>query len=191
MFNDGANARNYFVRPTVAGGAVSDYTPTSNNRGVNAGDNADCPTEDFYGNPRNDGACDIGAVERAGSGSDTTPPAPATGFSATGGDRQVTLNWNHSTSSDSRGTMVRFSTAAAPAKATDGTLVCDKTGSPGAADSCIHTGLNNGTTYYYAAFAYDAVPNYASGANSSGTPQAPAPNNPPGAVNNNHRTDTM
>lgn len=69
VYNDGANSTSYFVRPTVVGAAVSNYTPTSLNRGVNAGDNGSCPSEDFYGNPRSDGYCDMGAIEKQATSS--------------------------------------------------------------------------------------------------------------------------
>jgi len=70
--NAGASSRNYFVKPYVNDGTASDYTPVlleppNVNYLINTGLNAQCPTEDFYGNPRNDGACDIGAVEYQGS----------------------------------------------------------------------------------------------------------------------------
>lgn len=188
-FNDGADARSYFVKPSVADGTQSNYTPTSKNRGINAGYAAECPSEDFYGNPRNDGACDIGAVEVQGGPPDTTPPSPVTNFQASAGDRQVALSWKHSTSSDSRGTMIRFKTSGYPTSASDGTVACDKQAAPGTNDSCVHSGLTNGTTYYYAAFAYDAVPNYASGVQAQAQPSAPV-NVPPSDVENLHRTDT-
>ncbi|MBP7148535.1 MAG: hypothetical protein KBD01_13410 [Acidobacteria bacterium] len=188
VYNDGTTARSYFVDTSITDGDPTDYTPTSSNRGVNAGNNAECPTEDFYGRPRNDGACDIGAVEYQGGTPDTTPPSPVTNFSATSGDSQVTLSWKHSTSSDNRGTLIRFKTTGYPSGPTDGSIACDKTGAAGASDSCTHTGLTNGTTYYYTAYSYDAATNYGSGVNASATPNAS--NAAPGNVNNNHRTDT-
>lgn len=68
-YNDGAAARAHFVQyaPT-ASDWTTDLTPTAANRGVNAGDNSECPSEDFYGNPRDDGHCDMGAVEYDGGG---------------------------------------------------------------------------------------------------------------------------
>ena len=188
-FNDGADSRNYFVKPSVSDGTVSNYTPTSKNRGVNAGLNSECPSEDFYGNPRSDGACDIGAVELQGGAPDTTPPSPVTNFVATPGTAQVTLSWTHSTSADSKGALVRFKTTGYPASASDGAVACDKLGAPGAFDSCVHSGLTNGTTYYYAAFAYDAVPNYATAAQAQAQPSTPV-NVAPQDVRNLHRTDT-
>ena len=188
-FNDGADARSYFVKPSVSDGTISNYTPTSKNRGVNAGLNSECPGEDFYGNPRSDGACDIGAVELQGGPSDTTPPSPLTNFVATPGNAQVTLSWTHSTSADNKGALVRFKTTGYPTSPSDGSVACDELGAPGSFDSCVHSGLANGTTYYYAAFAYDAVPNYATAVQAQAQPSAPV-NVPPEDVENLRRTDT-
>ena len=81
------------------------------------------------------------------------------------------------------GTMIRYRTDTYPTGPTDGTLVVDKSGTAGQSDYYMHTGLNNGTTYYYAAFAHDAVPNYASGVTTSGTPIAPPAGSGPGVPN--------
>lgn len=71
-YNDGATARAYFIADRPSVGNPSNYTPTLANRGRNSGLLAQCPPEDFYGNPRSDGACDIGAVEYQSS----PPPGP-------------------------------------------------------------------------------------------------------------------
>lgn len=163
----------------------TDYTPKSNNWGVNAGDDTNCPVEDYFGRRRTDGRCDIGAIEYQSGGGDVTPPSPVTNFTANPGDLRAVLSWTHSASSDNRGTMVRVNTTGFPSGPTSGTLVCDKQGSPGAADSCNHTGLVNGTMYYYAAFSYDAVPNYGQGANASS-----AGNASPSTVERLRRTDS-
>ncbi len=189
-YNDGANARSYFVQFAPTAGGPSDLTPTSYNRGVNAGDGLECPTEDFYGRPRTDGRCDIGAVELTGGAPDTTPPAAVTNFTATGSDAQVTLQFTHSASSDARGTRIRFRTDTHPVSATDGSLACEKTGTPGAADSCLHTGATNGTRYFYSAFSYDAAGNHGTGAKADATPGS-TPNSAPPPVNNNRRNDVM
>jgi len=44
-------------------GDGTDYTPLPGFRGIDRGLGDQCPGHDFYGNPRDDGACDIGAVE--------------------------------------------------------------------------------------------------------------------------------
>jgi len=94
------------------------------------------------------------------SGPDTISPRPVASFSATPADSRVTLNWQNSPSPDSTGTMIRMKTTGYPTGPTDGTLVIDRPGAPGAVDSYVHTGLANGQTHYYSAFAHDVVPNY-------------------------------
>jgi len=51
------------VHASLLDGAPADYTPTASYRGIDRGDNAHCPGEDFLGKPRSDGKCDIGAIE--------------------------------------------------------------------------------------------------------------------------------
>jgi len=187
-YNDGDNSRNYFTKPHTSDGTVSDYTPTAVNRGRDSGRNDQCPSEDFYGRPRNDGRCDIGAVEYQGNPPDTTPPNPVTNFTATPGTLQITLAWTHSSSSDSKGTLVRAKTTGYPTGPADGSLVCDKLGLPGVADSCLHGSLTAGTTYYYAAYSYDAASNYGTGVQASAAPNPS--NGAPTNVQNLRRTDT-
>jgi len=111
-----------------------------------------------------------------------------TNFAATAGDRQVVLSWNHSASSDNKGTVIRYSVSAHPTSPTGGSPACDLLGAPGAAGSCTHTGLTNGTTYYYSAFSYDVSGNYGPAANATAVPQAPV-NVTPSDVENLRRTD--
>src|SRR6185503_19114928 len=89
---------------------------------------------------------------------------PVTNFTATPGDTQVSLSWINPTG-DFTGTMIRFSTTGYPGSPTGGTLLYQ-----GAGTSTTHTGLTNGVTYYYSAFAYDEVPNYSGAATASATP---------------------
>jgi len=93
--------------------------------------------------------------------------APVTSFAATPSSGQVSLKWWNPQTSEWAGTMVRFKTTGYPTGPTDGTQCYNGTGS-----SYVHTGLTNGTTYYYRAYAYDAVPNYATAAQVSATPVA-------------------
>lgn len=190
-FNDGASARTSLVDPDPTDGRKTDYTPVSGSRAINAGWNAECPAEDFAGNPRSDGACDIGALEYQGAGApDKSPPAAVTNFTATPASTQVTLRWNHSASTDNSGTMVRYKLGSYPTGTADGTLVCQKSGTPGLADSCLHSGLTNGTAYFYAAFPYDTANNYGAASNATATPNQ-ATNTPPGTPANNRRTDVQ
>jgi hypothetical protein len=63
-FND--NGESGLADTSVFDGTPADYTPTPSFRGLDKGSNTYCPAEDFYGHPRSDGKCDIGAVERQG-----------------------------------------------------------------------------------------------------------------------------
>lgn len=70
------------------------------------------------------------------------------------------------------GTMIRYKTAGGyPTGPTDGSLLVDKSNTPGSTDSYLHTGLTNGVTYYYSAFAHDVAPNYSTKVNASATPR--------------------
>ncbi len=68
-----------FVDPDYDGNR-SDYTPREGAAVIDAGVGSKCPSYDFYGNPRNDARCDIGAVERqGGGGGGNEPPSNVTG----------------------------------------------------------------------------------------------------------------
>ncbi len=114
-----------------------------------------------------DAATNVGPRSPAASATpDGTPPAPATSLVATPGDRQVSLSWTRPSSADLAGVMiVRKPGATAPSGPEDGTVVY-----MGTASSCTDTGLTNGQTYAYAAFAYDAALNYASASVALATP---------------------
>ena len=94
------------------------------------------------------------------SGGDVTPPGPINSFTATPSAGQVALSWTNPTDSDFTGTMIRFKTTGYPTSISDGTLVADDPGTPGAADGITHSGLTAGVTYYYSAWSHDGVPNY-------------------------------
>jgi hypothetical protein len=68
---------------------------------------------------------------------------------------------------DFAGVVIRYKTTGYPANAGDGTLLVDLAGTPGSVAQTEHTGTRCGTICYYAAFAHDAVPNYASAATAS------------------------
>ncbi len=97
---------------------------------------------------------------------DATPPADVTSFTATPGDQEIGLTWTNPTDLDFAGVKILRKEVTAPTSITDGTLVYDGAGT-GFTDS---TGLTNGITYYYKAFAYDGVPNYSSGVATNETP---------------------
>ncbi|MDO8588671.1 MAG: hypothetical protein Q7T82_16710, partial [Armatimonadota bacterium] len=109
--------------------------------------------------------CDLDNITVTGTGADTTPPGNVTGFTATPGNQQNSLSWTNPTDTDFAGTMIRFRTDTYPTGPTDGAQCYNGTGT-----STVHSGLTNGTTYYYKAFAYDEAPNYSSGATASGAP---------------------
>jgi len=96
------------------------------------------------------------------------PPPAVVDLVAAAADRQVTLSWQNPSSVEFTGTMIRFSTTDYPAGPADGTLLVDRATAPGSNDSYVHTGLTRGQTYYYSAFAHDAVPNYAVAAHAKG-----------------------
>lgn len=99
---------------------------------------------------------------------DTVPPGPVTTFTAVAGPNDVTLSWTDPVAIDFAGVRIVCSTTSYPSTPSDGTVVYN-----GAGTSCVHSGLNGGTTYCYAAFAYDEVPNYASAVTASATPTNP------------------
>lgn len=91
---------------------------------------------------------------------DQTPPNPNTVLTAVGATAQVTLSWTNSTSPDFTRTIVRYRTDGKfPVSPIDGLAATSKAGAAGAADTFVHTGLTNGTTYSYGVFAQDASGN--------------------------------
>ncbi|MCB2156090.1 hypothetical protein KQI84_14530 [bacterium] len=108
-------------------------------------------------------------------GSDTTPPENVSGFNAQPGDGQVTLLWTNPVD-DFAGTRIQRRTDDFPADENDGDNIYDGTGT-----QYVDSGLVNGTTFYYTAFSYDGVPNYAGGVQASASPRVP-PTPVPGDV---------
>ncbi len=100
------------------------------------------------------------------------PPDPVEDFTATGSDSTVTLTWTNPTSGNFASTMVRYSTSDFPSGPADGTLLCDKSGTPGSSDSFTHASLTNGLTYYYTAFATDGASEYSTPVYASAVPAA-------------------
>jgi hypothetical protein len=106
---------------------------------------------------------------------DAQEPAAVTAFTVTGGNQQNQLSWTNPPGNFTA-TVLAYSTDAPPATVNDGTLLENRPAAPGSNDSTTHTGLANGTTYYYSAFAYwiDASTHYAIAAHAEGTPAGPA-----------------
>ena len=100
---------------------------------------------------------------------DGTPPGPVTDLIAREGDGEVTLKWANPPDADLAGVRIMYSTESYPAGPTDG-LIANPGGTPAPADSFVHTGLENDTTYYYSVFAMDEVPNYSTAAGIEATP---------------------
>ena len=105
---------------------------------------------------------------------DITPPANVINFSVTPGDGINALNWTLPPDVDFAGVSIRRTVGAFPTGPFDGAMVYD-----GSGVNTVDVGLTNGTIYYYAAYAYDAQGNFASGALAQGTPVGPVINNPP------------
>jgi hypothetical protein len=96
---------------------------------------------------------------------DVTPPGAVSGFTATAGDALVVLVWTNPGDADLAGIKIQRKVDSAPASPTDGATVFNAMGT-GYAD----TGVTNGTTYYYSAFAYDGAGNFAPAAQAGATP---------------------
>jgi alpha-tubulin suppressor-like RCC1 family protein len=86
-----------------------------------------------------------------------TPPGPVTSLASVPSPQSVYLSWTNPTDSDLTGVMIRVATGSiSPATNTDGTLVGDVS----APATTTHIGgLAPSTTYSFALFAHDAVPN--------------------------------
>ncbi|HTK04833.1 MAG TPA: fibronectin type III domain-containing protein [Candidatus Eisenbacteria bacterium] len=108
---------------------------------------------------------------------DTTPPANVSPFTATAGNQSVSLSWGNPTDPDFDRVKIIRKTGGSPTGPNDGAEIYNGNGT-----AYVDTGLTNGTTYFYGAYAYDDVPNYASGAFASATPAGPADTTPPANV---------
>ncbi|MBU2613348.1 carboxypeptidase regulatory-like domain-containing protein [Patescibacteria group bacterium] len=101
---------------------------------------------------------------------DQTPPANVMSFTAVGGVMIVTLTWTLPSDPDLAGVRIMRKQGTYPTGPMDGNLIFS-----GMATSTVDIAVVAGTTYYYAAFAYDTAENYASGALAQATPTAPPP----------------
>jgi hypothetical protein len=158
--------------PNFAG--AGDYHLTAASGGcLNGGTATGAPAIDLEGTARPQGAgYDMGAYEATIT--DTTPPGPVTGFTATPGDESVQLSWTNPGDADLAGVQVQRKESGYPTSPSDGVTVYKSSGT-----STTDTGLANGTMYYYAAFSYDSSANYGTAATAGATP---ADNSAPGAV---------
>lgn len=104
---------------------------------------------------------------------DATPPSNIRDFAAVPGDKKNTLIWRNPPDPDFSDVLIVSRTDRFPMTPYDGRSVYQ-----GADQIASDTGLVNGTTYFYAAFAEDKKGNVSSGALAKGTPQA-APQNQP------------
>ena len=113
--------------------------------------------------------------------SETTAPAEVTATNTVAGDNQVALTWTNPGDGDFAGVKVLRKTGSYPTYSVDGTLVYNGTN-----ELYTDTDVSNGTTYYYAIFAYDEVPNYSTidGAGAKATATPSQDTIPPGAVTN-------
>ena len=82
----------------------------------------------------------------------------------------IALDWDNPDDGDFAGVVVVRREGAYPASPTDGTIVYRGSGEQQSDET-----VTNGTTYFYTIFAYDEVPNYASGSQASAKPQETTP----------------
>jgi len=132
---------------------------------------------------------DPGFVPSEQPGADVTPPAQVSALGAAPSDGTNSLSWNNPGSADLDRVVVRFRTDGShPQTPVDGLPLFDQPATPNVAESLIHSGLINGTTYYYSVFAVDAAGNASDPSTIQSTPDIETP--PLGQVQNVRRTDT-
>lgn len=105
--------------------------------------------------------------------SDTSAPANVQ-LTATPGHTQIQLTWTLPSDADFSGVRLVRKLGGYPTGPNDGTAVYQ-----GPASSFLDTGLTNGVTYYYGAYAYDTNGNMSSGSLASATPFATPVVEPP------------
>ncbi len=103
---------------------------------------------------------------------DQIAPATPSLFTATAGSTQVTLGWTNPANADFHDTLIRYRTDGKyPVSPADGFRVTVRNNAPQTADSFVHSGLKNGTTYSYSAFARDPSGNVSIAAHARATPR--------------------
>jgi hypothetical protein len=100
-------------------------------------------------------------IDYAASAADSTPPGSVLNFTAIAMHNRVRLGWTNPSDPDFERTVVRFKTTGFPTDPGDGNLLTDAAAAPGSPQTVDHTGVVNGTLYYYAAFARDTGGLYA------------------------------
>ncbi|HZX49985.1 MAG TPA: hypothetical protein VFE94_02420, partial [Candidatus Paceibacterota bacterium] len=93
-------------------------------------------------------------------------PLNVENFVASPGDREIELTWKNPLDTDFAGVKIMRSEEFYPTGSSEGFVIYE-----GSAESFLDTGLENGTRYYYTAFAYDTDSNFSSGAIASAIPQ--------------------
>ena len=106
---------------------------------------------------------------------DGTAPAMVADLAAGADDSTAILTWVNPGDSDLQTLMIRYSTVACPADTTDGILLETRAAAPSAADTLVHAGLFPDTTYLYAFFSLDEIPNVSGPACVTATPLYPPP----------------
>jgi type II secretory pathway component PulJ len=108
---------------------------------------------------------------------DNTPPADPTSFIASPGSKEVVLTFKTPADADATGVLILWSAASTPPEAVNGqkptgNVAYDQAGlAPNNTYDTHHSGLTNGTHYYYRAYAYDRCGNYSKGATSASDAQ--------------------
>ncbi|KAB2930843.1 MAG: hypothetical protein F9K24_15375 [Leptonema illini] len=104
---------------------------------------------------------------------DTTAPGAVAPLNAVAGDTQINLSWTNPADADLAGVRLLRKIGGFSVDENDGTVVYN-----GLSTTAVNTGLVNGTTYYYTAFAYDTAGNFSTGTQASATPMAGTANAP-------------
>ena len=88
------------------------------------------------------------------------PPPPVSEFTAEPLTNSVRLEWSNPGDPDFAGTHIRYLTQTFPSAHTIGISLTTQTDDPGSSGIFTQTDVVSGTTYYYAAFAYDVDGRY-------------------------------
>lgn len=104
---------------------------------------------------------------------DTTPTAAVASFSSSAGASQVNLSWTNPADPDFASVRILQKLGGPSIDENDGLIIYTGTGT-----AFIDTGLTNGTTYYYTAFAFDLSGNVSNRSDTSAMPIAGAADSP-------------